>query len=114
MKCQHDKYTEKRFAMEDIGRIFKPNVIKHLPIKVYYCENCQAWHITTPMVAMANKILELTEKPLKKEHKEPYQRAYEKMCNKHFNMMNEYAEREDNYRATIENLRNEIKELKRR
>lgn len=110
MNCQHDKYTEKRFAMEDIKRIFNPKVIKHLPIKVYFCEVCKAWHITTPIVAMANKIVELNDKinnqPTVKAANKGLQVAYDKLREKYNNDINDYKVREDNLRASIEQLRN--------
>lgn len=112
MNCQHDKYTEKRFAVADIERIFNKKVIRHLPIKVYFCEDCKAWHITTPIVDMANKILELTEKlnnqPTIKATNKGLQVAYDKLREKHNTAMFEFKERENNMSKTIENLRNQI------
>ena len=112
MICNHDKYTEKRFAMEDIKRIFQPKAIRHLPLQVYYCETCTAWHITTNMVGMAAQIFELNDQinnPNKvKKLNKGLQVAYDKLREKYNNDINDFKTRENNLRQTIINLRNQL------
>jgi hypothetical protein len=47
MECTKVQYTSERFAMMDIDRIKKKSNRDKVPVRAYFCDICDFWHLTS-------------------------------------------------------------------
>lgn len=97
-KCVKVKYADEQTARAAIERIKKVSTRKKVPENVYFCKECQAWHLTSQINReqlraelftlrfetdqktklidqLQDKIKQLTSKEIKDEYKEIRQKA---------------------------------------
>lgn len=66
-QCMKVKYTSEQFALEDIIRIRKQSNRSRIPLRAYYCNNCNFWHLTSKADSSSEKIATLQQKLLEAE-----------------------------------------------
>lgn len=47
MNCNKTKYAKQEYADKDIERIAKVSVRQSKPIRSYFCEKCNGWHLSS-------------------------------------------------------------------
>lgn len=47
MECTKSQYTTERFALADIARIKKISSRDKVPVRAYFCDKCNFWHLTS-------------------------------------------------------------------
>jgi chromosome segregation ATPase len=65
--CKKVQYTSEQFALEDIIRIRKQSNRSRIPLRAYYCDKCNFWHLTSKADSSAEQISTLQQKLLEAE-----------------------------------------------
>jgi len=66
-ECMKVQYTSEQFALEDIKRIRKQSNRSRVPLRAYYCDKCNFWHLTSNADSSSEKIATLQQKLLEAE-----------------------------------------------
>ncbi len=68
-ECTKVQYTSEAFALADIIRIRKESNRSRIPMRAYYCDNCNFWHLTSKADGSSEKIA-LLQQQLKESEKQ--------------------------------------------
>lgn len=60
-QCMKVQYTSEKFALEDIERIRKKSNRSRIPMRAYYCDKCNFWHVTSKSDTNTERIAELNK-----------------------------------------------------
>lgn len=47
MRCEKSRYRYKEYALDAMRRLAAKSVRDTVPCRVYYCEQCMGWHMTS-------------------------------------------------------------------
>lgn len=57
--CMKVQYTSEKFALDDIARIRSQSNRSRVPMRTYYCDKCNFWHLTSQSDVVSERLAAL-------------------------------------------------------